>query len=295
MKTKSAVASVLIVLAFASAPYAAAQFRWSNPIVDRKGLPETVKHGTFLSPSKEINIGYCIFFPPHYGNTEKRYPVVYILHGGKYGGDERRFLKMVAPIRHLRERNGEPIPLIYVFVNGGAVSYYNYPAKDSMAEDIFIKELIPHVDRTYRTIPEPSGRGIEGYSGGGRAVARIIFKYPQLFGSAIAGCGGYNFEKQIAETGERDVLKDFLPGDNAYDRAKEYAKTMEPKVTLLIAVGTDDPWYETNLDYMSFLEEQKIPFERLIAPDTKHGPTHLYGRVGIELVRFHKRHLAPPR
>lgn len=77
-----------------------------------------------------------------------------------------------------RRRSAEPMPMIYVFVNGGEVSFYNYPAKKSMAEDVFVKELIPHVDKTYRTIADRSGRGIESYSGGGRGAARLALENP---------------------------------------------------------------------------------------------------------------------
>jgi enterochelin esterase-like enzyme len=35
-----------------------------------------------------------------------------------------------------------------------------------MGCDVFVKELIPHIDSTYRTIAKRSGRGIEGFSQG---------------------------------------------------------------------------------------------------------------------------------
>ncbi len=271
-----------------------AQFRWSNPITEEDHVHARVKHATFRSPSMELEVGYCIFFPPGYEESKLRYPVIYIFHGGKDGSNEKRHVKIATFVSLLLERKKEPMPAIYVFVNGGAVAYYDYPAKNSLGETVFIEELIPHIDKTYRTIADRSGRGIEGYSGGGRAVARIGFGYPELFGSAIAGCGGYNFEKDISETGERGNYKDFLPGHNAYDRAKEYAKTKEPELPFLVACGTADPWYETNVDYMKYLDELGIPYEKLIAEGGKHGPQHLYGEAGLELIRYHKRNLAKP-
>jgi hypothetical protein len=60
-----------------------------------------------------------------------------------YGGDERKYLKMVPSIKYIREERGIPVPMIHVFVNGDEVSFYNYPAKKSMAEDVFIEEMIP--------------------------------------------------------------------------------------------------------------------------------------------------------
>ena len=48
---------------------------------------------------------------------------------------------------------------------GGTFRYGN-TAEQGMGCDVFINELIPHIDSTYRTIAERSGRGIEGFSQG---------------------------------------------------------------------------------------------------------------------------------
>lgn len=287
--------SYVVALLLSLCPSTHAQFKWSNPIEESRKVLDTVKHATFRSPSMDVDVGYRIFFPPGYEDSEKRYPVIYIFHGGQHGSDERRHLGIAMSVRAFQENKGEAMPAIYVFVNGGAVAYYDYPTRNSMGETVFIKELIPHIDKTYRTIAERSGRGIEGYSGGGRAVARIGFEYPELFGSAIAGCGGYDFEKQISETGERGNYKDFLTGHNAYGRARSYAMTKKPELPFMIVCGPDDPWYQTNIDYMAFLDQLKIPYQKLIVPDGRHGPSPLYMKVGHQLLQFHKRNLSEPR
>ncbi len=53
-----------------------------------------------------------------------------------------------------------------------------------------MKEVIPHIDKTYRTIGKREGRAIEGFSQGGRGTTRIMFKYPELFCSAAPGGQG---------------------------------------------------------------------------------------------------------
>ena len=42
-----------------------------------------------------------------------------------------------------------------------------------MGCDVFIDELIPHIDATYRTVAERGGRGLEGFSQGGRGTVRL--------------------------------------------------------------------------------------------------------------------------
>jgi enterochelin esterase-like enzyme len=73
-------------------------------------------------------------------------------------------------------------PTIYVFPNGGPMSWYNYTQKEqALGEDVFVKQLIPHIDHSYRTIAKRGGRAIEGFSQGGRGTTRIMFKYPERF------------------------------------------------------------------------------------------------------------------
>ena len=63
----------------------------------------------------------------------------------------------------------------------------------------FVKELIPHVDATYRTFGTRAKRGIQGFSQGGRGTTRIIFKYPEMFGSTAPGGSGYEPEERIRD------------------------------------------------------------------------------------------------
>ena len=75
-----------------------------------------------------------------------------------------------------------------------------------------MNELIPHIDKSYRTIAGRKGRAIEGFSQGGRGTTRILFKHPQLWCSAAPGGSGYGPEKRIQENEgcENDKLR-FLP------------------------------------------------------------------------------------
>ncbi len=239
----------------------------------------------------DIDVGYCIYLPPGYeasANAKHRYPVVYYLHGGR-PGSETKSIGLV-PLIDRAMRQAHVPPAIYVFVNGGAVSHYNYPQKKSMGEDVFVKELIPHVDTTYRTIAKREGRGIEGFSQGGRGTTRIMFRHPELFCSAAPGGAGHSTEKRISEENgrENDSLI-FAPGYNTWDLAREYAKNPEPKLSILVHVGTKGFNYENNLEYMAFLDSLKIPYEKLIVEDAPHSAKIIYEKKGLDLLRFHAR------
>ena len=271
-------------------------FHWVNPLPEGHGLP--VQHATFESALLGHAVGYCIYLPPDYSDagTAMRYPVVYYLHGGRPGNETRS----VGLARHLDAamRSGAVPPAIYVFVNGGAVSHYNYPQEGSPAVDVFLDELIPHVDTTYRTMAHRGGRALQGFSQGGRGVTRIMFGYPELFSSAAPGGPGYATEKQIDRSGgvERDDRipggKElvFAPDENAYARARAFVRGDHPPLPILIWVGTEGFNYVATREYMGFLDGLEIPYERLIVPGAQHNPNQIYEAAGLELMRFHARH-----
>ena len=234
-----------------------------------------------------VEVGYCIYLPAQYAeNKKKRFPVVYYLHGGR-PGSEIKSIKLV-PWIHEAMKAGKVAPALYVFVNGGPVSHYNMGKKGQMGEDVFIKELIPHVDATYRTIPGREGRGLEGFSQGGRGTARIMFRHPHLFVSAAPGGGGHATEKRISEEGGRESDKlIFAEGYNTWDLARKYALNPKPKLNILVHVGNKGFNYQNNLEWMEYLKQLKIPFDHLIIPDAPHSATKIYEKKGLEIMRFH--------
>ena len=261
-------------------------FAWVNK---PKTLPPQVKHATFRSPSMNCEVGYCILLPKQYEQTKDRFPVVYYLHGGR-PGRETKSVKLAEYLsKHMA--NGDVPPMIYVFVNGGPVSHYDMPEQsNAQGASVFIHELIPHIDATYRTIAERSGRGLEGFSQGGRATTRLMFRYPELFCSAAPGGAGHATEKRISEEDGRENEKlVFAKGDNTYDLARAYAKDKNPVLPILIHVGTDGINYENNLAYMEFLDQLEIPYSKVIVKDAPHSASKIYDSEAMTLMKFHAR------
>lgn len=263
-------------------------FRWVNPI-PKGNWPDGLQHGTFKSPSMNIDVGYCIYLPPSYDakkSSAKQFPVVYYLHGGR-PGSETKSIRLTAHIDKAMQQGDVP-EMIYVFVNGGKVSHYNTPQFDSFGEDVFVEELIPHIDKTYRTIAKRESRGLEGFSQGGRGTTRIMFKHPDLFSSCAPGGAGHSTEKSISENnGRENENLVFAEGYNTWDLARAYAKNPKPPLRILIHVGTKGFNYENNLEYMEFLTSLKIPYERLIVEGVPHSAGLIYEKRGLELMKFH--------
>lgn len=287
---------LLVACLAASASPAAAQdapFRWINRLPAEQ--TPLLKHGTFPSAKNDAEVGYYVYLPPGYddgANAERRYPVVYYLHGGRPGGEQKSV--RMAPLFDEAIRARRVPPMIYVFVNGGAMSHYDFPALKSYGETAFVRELIPHIDATYRTIASRDGRGLEGFSQGGRGTGRIMFKYPELFSSCAPMGGGHQHEKHAAENDGRETSGvQFEPGHNTYDLARQYAERQDaPPLKIFVAFGKRDFNYEANLDWMEHLKKLGIPFEHAVAGDAPHSAAECYKNLGDRVMLFHAANFA---
>lgn len=262
------------------------KFRWVNPLPEGK-FPE-VTHHTFFSKKNQADVGYCIYLPPGYdepANAQKRYPVVYYLHGGRPGG-ETKTVGLAATIDQIM-RSGAVPPAIYVFPNGGHVSHYDYPQIKSWGETAFFDGLIPHVDATYRTIADRSGRAVEGFSQGGRGTARYMFKHPELFCSCAPMGGGHQHEKRVSENNGDEGAYQFEPGNNTWDLAQQYAAKPQPPLNILVVVSDKDMNYEANLEWMAHLDSLKIPHQKIILADVPHNSKMVYEKAGKRVMQFH--------
>jgi hypothetical protein len=127
-----------------------------------------------------------------------------------------------------------------------------------------------------------------------------MFKYPQLFASAAPGGPGYAVEKLVYENdgveqdtrlGENAPALDFGKGNDAFSRARDYAKQpFEPPLKVMVWVGNKGFNYEATLEYLGFLYGLGIRVERTVAPGVDHNPTAFYAARGVELLQFHDRH-----
>lgn len=267
------------------------EFSWVSPLASTEGLPEGLRHATFASPSMGIEVGYYIYLPPCYEEGTQRYPVVYHLHGGRPGGEGKS--ARLAAFVDGAVRDGRIAPTIYVFPNGGPVSWYDMQDRENaLGESVFVKELLPHIDETYRTWGSAAGRALEGYSQGGRGTTRILFRHPELFQSVAPGGSGYGNERRVQENeGYESATLRFLPiGYNTWDLARDYAaRESRLPVHLLLWDGTECFNYESNLAFSAYLDELGIAHEFLAIPEVAHTAVGSYEVAGDSIMAHHQR------
>ena len=149
---------------------------WVTPEVK---APRVSFH-TFDSDAAKGKVSYHIYTPAAYDREpQRRFPFVFWLHGS---GGRLAGLAKVAGHFDAAIETGKTPPCFVVFVNGLVEGMY-VDWKDGSApmETIVVKELVPHIDATYRTIATREGRLLDGYSMGGYGAARLGFKYHDLF------------------------------------------------------------------------------------------------------------------
>ena len=131
-------------------------------------------------------VRYSVILPPDYHTSNRRYPVVYLLHG--YTDDETGWIQFGEADRIVEEgiRNGTIPPMIVVMPDAGVTWYMNDYQNKVRYEDMFVTELIPHIDSIYRTRPKRDFRAVSGLSMGGHGALLLAMHHPDLFGSCAA-------------------------------------------------------------------------------------------------------------
>lgn len=135
----------------------------------------TVVEDSILSPSLNKYARFFALLPDGYAKRQERYPVLYLLHG--LGGDHSNWVKLTHLVRYAQEYR-----LIIITPDAGDGWYTNSPLlPNSNYEDLIIKDIIPAVDKKYRTIQTRFNRAIAGLSMGGYGAIKMGLKYPGKF------------------------------------------------------------------------------------------------------------------
>jgi enterochelin esterase family protein len=152
-------------------------------------------------PGDPITRMLPVYLPPGYDDSDRRYPSIYVLSGHGSSGPE--MLNSPAWGESFPERldrlivTGKVPPVIAVLpdcwtIFGGA-QFLNSSALGPY-EDYIVQELIPYVDRTYRTLAEAAHRGVTGKSSGGYGAMVQGMRHPEIFGALASHSGDIYFE-----------------------------------------------------------------------------------------------------
>lgn len=265
--------SLLVLLVFVSAPSTPAQ-KSNETSVTLSANFGSIQDDKLVSKLMGREMPYRIALPANYASSpQERFPVIYLLHGlsGHYDnwGSKTKIAEYLAPY-----------PVIVVMPEG-ADGWYTDSATQSndRYESYMTGELIPEIDKKFRTLADRRYRIIAGLSMGGYGSIKFGLKNPEMFGlvgsfSGALGAAGWT-ETLLAAAGMKSgaiptSIKSVYGADNSSTRhdndifrlVKEMpTEKIKSLPFIYLDCGTEDFLFQNNRDFLSLLNEKKIPHE----------------------------------
>lgn len=191
----------------------------------------------YYSPLRQATASMWVYTPAGYEKGNKKYPVLYLQHGG--GEDESGWVRQGKTnlIMDNLIAEGKAKEMIIVMANGtlsvpGMKFGYN---REGMAgiEKEFIESIIPCVEKNFRCLTDRKNRAMSGLSMGGGQTFFIGLSHPELF-SAV-GIFSTGLFGGIAGSGKTFDAEATLPG--LISKSVQYNKDFP---LFYISVGEDD-------------------------------------------------------
>lgn len=227
--------------------------------------PRDVPHGAVQSVwyksgfnGKERRM--TVYLPAGYDESDKRYPVLYLLHG--MGGDETAWSELGRAVQILDNMTAEGLiePMIVVMPNGN-IAREAAPGFDSRAFEqpefhlehtmdgtfeTWFGDIISYVNDRYRTLDGPGEQAIAGLSMGGFHSLYISLSKPETFG--YVGL----FSAATIPSDSNEIYR------NRPDKLKNIFDKTSP--LMYIAVGKDDFIYSHTQELRRELDSLGLPY-----------------------------------
>lgn len=225
------------------------------------------------SEAMKKNLKAAVTTPSSYSESDKHFPVLYLLHGGSGAFDDWH-KKVTEP--GLVNQLADAYNLIIVTPGVGPASYYfDSPMMDSVQyETYIIKELIPEIDKSYKTLAKKESRAITGLSMGGHGAITLSAKHPELFVAAGSMSGVMNIDtrlwkvpedfQKLRQSQQKAMLGDDLTYESPFSTYTAVGLVDQMKdngIALIIDIGVDDFLIETNRQMHQLLLENGTPHD----------------------------------
>ena len=193
--------------------------KWQKPkhLTARKdGIVGRIDSVHFESEAIRGRRLFEVYLPAGYDDGQNRYPVMY-LHGSR-----RPFAQglMDVSLDNVIGKSVHPVIVVVVpSLLGGGYAEYMGDGRAKYAQ-IFVDEVVPFIDRTYRTFTDRTGRANMGHIYGGFMAFYATFKYPKLFGKLAIQTMAWDQTSQAEDAGLIVSASEQLPMDIYLDWGK---------------------------------------------------------------------------
>ena len=238
-----------------------------------------------FSPSMNKNIKTCVIVPDNYKKSKKKFPVVYLLHG--YSGNYATWVKSFKEVSQQVDKYG----FIAIGVDGNYSSwYFNSPIDPTFKyETYIIDELVPFIDKKYKTIASREGRAISGLSMGGHGALYLSLKHQDVFGAAGSMSGGvdirpfsekWNIKKRLG------AINDFPDNWEKNTVVNLIELNQNNNLKLIIDCGVDDFFIDVNRELHQKMLALKIDHDYIERPG-KHNIDYWENSLKFQLLFFY--------
>ena len=183
-----------------------------------------------------------VYTPPDYDETDRSYPVFYLLHGG---GDEDSGWSTIGRAGFILDNliaAGDARPMIVVMPNGSLPQ-----SNRSDFEREFMNDIVPAVEDRFRAETGPSNRAIAGLSMGGGHTTQVFGLNPDEFAYVSIWSAGFSSAEEY-----ESAYADFFAQADRINEDVEHVS---------IVVGTDDFLYPGSVTLSETLARHGIEHE----------------------------------
>jgi len=226
----------------------------------------------------------AIVVTPDSYTTGAEYPVVYLLHGA--GGNYTDWTKNAPKIRE----NVDALNIIIVCADGGVTSWYwDSPVDPTYKYETYItKELIPFIDKSYKTIKSRNGRAITGLSMGGHGGLYLGIRHQDIFGAAGSMSGGVDIRPFPKNWDMAKRLGDYATNPDNWEKytVTNQLHLLTPNsLAIIFDCGTEDFFYKVNTELHDKMVERNIAHDFIVRPGA-HNWQYWSNAVNYELLYF---------
>ena len=238
-----------------------------------------------FSASMNKNIKTCVIVPDNYKKSKKKFPVVYLLHG--YSGNYGTWVKSFKEVSQQVDRYG----FIAIGVDGNYSSwYFNSPIDPTFKyETYIIDELVPFIDKKYKTIASREGRAISGLSMGGHGSLYLSLKHQDVFGAAGSMSGGVDirpFSEKWDIKNRLGAITDFPENWEKNTVVNLIELNQNNNLKLIIDCGVDDFFIDVNRELHQKMLALKIDHDYIERPG-KHNIDYWENSLKFQLLFFY--------
>lgn len=238
-----------------------------------------------FSASMNKNIKTCVIVPDNYKKSKKKFPVVYLLHG--YSGNYGTWVKSFKEVSQQVDRYG----FIAIGVDGNYSSwYFNSPIDPTFKyETYIIDELVPFIDKKYKTIASREGRAISGLSMGGHGALYLSLKHQDVFGAAGSMSGGVDirpFSEKWDIKNRLGAITDFPENWEKNTVVNLIELNQNNNLKLIIDCGVDDFFIDVNRELHQKMLALKIDHDYIERPG-KHNIDYWENSLKFQLLFFY--------